>query len=212
MKINILILKHDKKDTDSYLRLARYFVEKQEPYRARMIYLKALELRPDQQGIKNALKRVEEKIKSIEREEIIATLRDYTQAYNVGMEAKKQGNIKLAIAALECAMEFKATKYCITALAAAYRADKQLDKAEMLYNDVLSQEDCPIAKTGLAAVLRDKHQYAKAQKLYDEVLEETSTDPYALNGVGAVYSKKKMKQAAQECFEKVYDIENRNNI
>lgn len=212
IKLNFQIIKLDKKNAGAYCRLGCCFEEKGDLAQAKKAFKNALIINNKSQGYRNALDRVEAKIKEISDKECIGEIKKYDEAFQIGMNAKNNGDINFAILALKKAIELKPTAYALTALAAAYRAEGLLDQAEVLYRNVLKIDDNAVVRTGLAAVLKDKRSFKEVEKLIEETLKVDNNDIFALRTAGSVYSKMRKKDKASECFNKSFEIETEKYI
>lgn len=135
----------------------------------------------------------------------LAGLTSFDEASSIAIAAKEASppDYELAIAAFRKAfMLDRSRKHILVRLAATYRADRQLAKAEKLYDWIVEHEGSFAARTGLAAVYRDMKKPEKACKLYKAVLDYRPDDPFALKGLAGVFSDIGLVEKAVETYEK----------
>ena len=164
------------------------------------MYLQVLSFDRDNVIARNQLGVVERELRDRQYLQLVEQIDDYDEAFSIGVAARRQGDAKLAVAALRRALKIKPTSYAMNALAAAHRADHNLGEAEVVYKTALASEPNPASKVGLAAVYFDRGWLSKAKTLYEEVLREDGANAHALHGLGAVYAKLGSFEDAELCF------------
>lgn len=135
----------------------------------------------------------------------VDSLTSFDEARSLAVAAKEASSpdYELAIAAFRKAfMLDPSRKGILVSLAATYRADRHLSKAEKLYAWILEHKGGTAAQIGLAAVYRDMKRPEEACKLYKSVLHERPDDLYALKGIAGVYSDLGFTEKAVETYEK----------
>ena len=200
LKVNMAILEFDKKLPTVYARIGKCLEDRGNHIEARKSYKNAVILNPKCQGYRNALDRVEAKLKEAADKKHISEISRYKEAFEVGMAAKEDGDHMLAILALEKSVSYKRSPYALAALAATYRAVGDLERAEAIYREILACSNDSFAKVGLAAVLKDKGRHLEAEGLLSDTLEEEGSNTFALRTMGSVQGKKRNRQESKECF------------
>jgi predicted Zn-dependent protease len=158
-----------------------------------------------------ARRRTEEKFRAVER------MTDFEEAYTLGLTTSKSSppNYPLAIVAFSKAYRLDPRRKVKpgrkpdpglfevpTRLAAAYRLNGQLDKAQKMYEWVLEHHDNRFARVGLAAVHEDNGKYVEALKLYQSVLDRYPSDSYAMRGMAKTLARLGRGEEAREAYKK----------
>jgi Flp pilus assembly protein TadD len=204
--VNTRILELDDRVAGAYTRLARCFTVQRNWLAARSMYRQVLEFDPNNRIASNQLAAVEERLGDLADLELVAEIEDFAEALSIGVAARRQGNTLLAIAALRRAVELDPTTYALTALGAAYRSNGQLAEAETVYRRAIKLRNDPAPRVGLAAVYADRGWLTKAHELYWHVLREDNRNVYALNGLGAVLTRRGRLEQAERCFARSAEI------
>lgn len=171
---------------------------------AREAYTQALKIDSNNESVRVKLARLDTSPTPAGPLSEIARLQSFDEAYAYGQAASGLGYHQLAIAVLLVATEIQpitANTWCT--LGVAYRkageltnAYAALEKAEQLGGHN------PAITVALAATHRAAGRYDEGIALYEEVLETDPDDPYALNGLGGIYSDLKQYGQAERCFLK----------
>lgn len=120
ININTRILELDDRVSGAYTRLARCFREQGNWLGARSRYLQVLSFDRDNVIARNQLCVVERELQDRQYLQLVEQIDDYGEAFSIGVAARRQGDVKLAVAALRRALKIKPTSYAMNALAAAY--------------------------------------------------------------------------------------------
>jgi tetratricopeptide (TPR) repeat protein len=204
--LNTRILELDDRIAGAYTRLARCFTVQGSWLAARSMYRQVLEFDSNSRIASNQLAAVEERLRDLADLELVAEIEDYAEALSIGVAARRQGNTVLSIAALRRAVELDPSAYALTAFGAAYRSNGQLAEAEAAYRRAIKLRNDPAPRVGLAAVYADRGWLAKAHELYWHVLRDDDRNIYALNGLGAVLSRRGRLEQAERCFARSAEI------
>jgi Flp pilus assembly protein TadD len=164
------------------------------------MYEQVLAFDPTNHIASNQLAIVEAKLRDLADLELVTEIHDYYEALSIGVASRRQGNALLAIAALRRAVELSATTYALTALGAAYRLNGELAEAEEVYRRAMKANDHAAPRVGLAAVYADRGWLTKAHQLYWHVLRADDRNVHALNGLGAVLTRRGRLSQAERCF------------
>lgn len=205
IQCNLRILEIDDQIGGSYTRLAHCFELKGKLQSAEEMYIKVLEFEPNDRIALNGIERIKNQLDEEKKKDLIGEIDNYEEAFSIGLAAKHKDKV-LSLSALKRAVELNPTIYALNALAAAYRANKDLDSAERVYKDILLKTKNNVSLIGLAAVYRDKLDFDKALKIYQKVLHQNSKNIYALNGLGGVYTDIDKWGLAEKMFEKAIQI------
>lgn len=211
IEINTKILEQDPYNTTACTRLARCFVVTNQLFAARSMYDYTLSIDPKNVIAINNLKLIEDDVAKLEIVDIIKEIRNYYEAFTVGIVANKNGQTAIAIQCLEKSLEFKRTKYALNALGAIYRTQCQFDTARKMYNEALEMEDNAVSKIGLAAILRDEKKLDDALNAYKEIMKLHGVSCHALNGLGGVYADLKKYTDAESCFVRALALDKERN-
>jgi len=159
-EVNKAIIKlNSRANQVAYTRLAKCYVEEENLLRALEIYERVLELFPESQIAQNNLPKIKEQVKW---EKALAKITDPAKLRSFGIDARKKGQIRLSISALERALKIIDSPSTHVALGATYRAGGHLNLARKEYLNVLENDPRNYAaRVGLAAVYRDKKDYDK---------------------------------------------------
>lgn len=208
--INTHIIELDEHAADAYTRLAKCFLAEGKTIAAYDMYKQVLEFDPKNTIAINNLQRLEYNIARAREEQVfedIATLSSYEEAFSIGIAARRQGKLKLAIVALQRALELKPDNiYAFNALGAAYRRSGNSDNASRMYQNALSIVMNSVSLVGLAAVKRDLSLYEEAIALYKKVLSSEPHNAYALNGLGGVYTDLGSYTTAENYFNEALSV------
>jgi tetratricopeptide (TPR) repeat protein len=158
-----------------------------------------------------ARRQTEEKFRAVER------TTDFEEGYALGVTASKVSppNYPLAIVAFSKAYRLDPRRKVKrgrkpdpglfevpTRLAAAYRLNGQLDKAQKIYEWVLEHHDNRFARVGLAAVHEDNGKHVEALKLYQSVLNRHPGDSNAMRGMAKTLARLGRGEEAREAYKK----------
>lgn len=171
---------------------------------AREAYTQALKVDPSNDAIRVKLSGLEATPTPAGLLSDIARLHSFDEADIYGRAASDLGYYQLAIAVLLVATEIQpnvANTWCT--LGAAYRKAGELDSA---YTALEKAERLgghnPAVTTALAATHRAAGKHDEGIALYKEVLETDPDNPFALNGLGGIYSDLQRYGEAERCFLK----------
>jgi tetratricopeptide (TPR) repeat protein len=206
IRVNTRILELDDHVAGAYTRLARCFRAQGNWLAARSMYQQVLAFNPSSRIASNQLVAIEEILRDLEDIELISKIDDYDEAFATGVAARRQGNVTLAVAALERAVGLRPTVYALTALGAAYRSDGRLAEAEVAYQRAINVNGHVAARVGLAAVYADRGRLTDASRIYRQILDVDDRNVYALNGLGALLLKRGRLEQAEGCFVRSAEI------
>jgi tetratricopeptide (TPR) repeat protein len=213
VEINTRMLEIDDRAADAYNRLGRSFRELGRLHAAREMFKQVLSFDKFNSIANNAVIAIDESIGAEDENgiDIIKTIESmvsFDEAFTYGVAARRRRKYLIAVTALSKAVTLRPNSQpAQNALGAAYRHRGELDKAKKVYEDSLQISKNKVSQIGLAAVYRDFREYGAATALYNEVLSLDPNEPYALNGLGGVYSDIGQLDKAEGCFNRAVDIE-----
>lgn len=195
IRVNTRIIELDLGNLAAYTRRARCYQYAGDLVAAREDYTRAGALDPENVHVRDAIKDLDEEVSRRHRDEAyveeIKRIGDFREVYRLGMSLREGPHRKrlFAIAALERAFLLDRSRYdVLIALARVCRRDRQLDKAERIYEWILRRESNSVAKVGLATVYKDKKRLKEARRLCEEVLAQEPRNSYALRCLAGILS------------------------
>jgi tetratricopeptide (TPR) repeat protein len=206
--VNTQILEIDEHVSAAYTRLARCFLEQKNYLAAQDMYTQVLAFDPKNTIALNNLQSIKKEISKLQKLRDMAAIDSYDEVFSVGIAARRQGKLSLAVAALLRAVELKPEKpFAWNALGAAYRHYEQPKEAIDAYQKALALSYNLVSIIGLAAVERDLGNKEQSMALYKKVLDSDQNNPYALNGMGGVLSDLGLFDKAEEYFRTALKFE-----
>jgi tetratricopeptide (TPR) repeat protein len=153
-EVNMKILEIDN-NSAACTRLAKYFMLNDNLADAKDMYIKALEINPNNQGAKNNLNKIEE---SQMETQFIDKMTTSRESYNAGQEMMKKGKYGFAVKCYLKAYNIEPLlKYRIS-LARAYSKQGEHDKIKKLYRELLdnhpSRDVMDAINVGFGALLK----------------------------------------------------------
>jgi len=134
-RINMKILEVDSNNFAACTRLAKYYKLNDNLVDAKKMYLKALEIEPNSQGVKNNLIDIEKYQSDKLFVDQIATTREL---YAAGLNLTQKGKLSLAVKCFLKAYNVEPLLDYAVGLARIYRKLGRHDKIEALYNELIA--------------------------------------------------------------------------
>lgn len=178
---NSRILDHDDENIAAFLRLGRYYYEKNEAEKANEYFELVLKFEPRNRIALNSIQKHRLRRRKQDVRKIIDSIDDFGELLNLGKAFKKRGDLDGSVYALKkCTTMLPNNVYAINSLASAFRRAGQNEDALSLYKRSLAIEGNLPAKTGLAAIYRHNGSYEKSELMLNEVLGVEPENYYAL--------------------------------
>ncbi len=133
-KINMEILNIDKKNCAAYTRLAKYYKLGENIAEAKNMYLKALEIDPNNRGAINNLNDIE---KDQKENEIVDNIKTAKELFKEGRHSAIKGRYKLAVKLFLKAYDIEPLLVYAVNLAGVYKKMGKYDRIEKLYRQLL---------------------------------------------------------------------------
>ncbi len=142
-KINAAILKRDQNNCAACTRLAKYYRLNDNIEEAKQMYLKALDIDPENRGAINNLNDIEKDNEENEEVDNYGSIGDLLKA---GQKSMTKGKYRLASKLFLKAYNIEPTLTAAVSLAGAYKKMDKTDLVEKLYRDTLdsAQSDAEI--------------------------------------------------------------------
>lgn len=135
-KINMAILKLDPYNCAAYTRLAKYYKLDDNIEEARNMYLRALEIDPDNRGAINNLNEIEKEQKENDAVNQIQTIGDL---YREGQNSMSKGRYKMAVKLFAKAFGLEPSLRHAVCLAGAYEKVGRYDRIEKIYRQLIDE-------------------------------------------------------------------------
>lgn len=136
-KINMAILKLDRNNSAAYTRLAKYYKLNGDIPEAKNMYLKALDIAPDNQGAINNLNDIEKDQMESDAVDKIGTLKELLKE---GHSSMLKGRYRLAAKLFSKAYSKEPVLMHAVSLATAYKKMGKNDRVEKLYKQLISEK------------------------------------------------------------------------
>lgn len=133
-KINMAILKLDPNNCAAYTRLAKYYKLDDNIAEAKNMYLKALEIKPDNRGAINNLNEMEKELKE---NDVVNQIQTSGELYSEGQISMLKGRYKMAVKFFAKAFEFEPSLTHAVSLANAYKKISRYDRIEKIYRQLM---------------------------------------------------------------------------
>lgn len=142
-KINTVILKRDQNNSAACTRLAKYYRLNDNIEEAKQMYLKALEIDPENRGAINNLNDIESDNKENEEVNNYSSIGDLLK---VGQKSMTKGKYRFASKLFLKAYNIEPTLTAAMSLAEAYKKMDKTDLIEKLYKDTLDSAKSDIER------------------------------------------------------------------
>lgn len=156
-KINMTILKYDKNNFAACTRLAKYYRLNENILEAKEMYLKALEINPESQGVKNNLYEIQ---REVDETKFISDLKTVKELSSSGQKLAQKGNHRLALKCYYKAFSIEPLLKIGVSLAKSYNKLGQQEEIKNLYkqlvNNNMLQEDLNSIKIEFEEILKNK--------------------------------------------------------
>jgi tetratricopeptide (TPR) repeat protein len=156
-KINMTILKYDTNNFAACTRLAKYYKLGENIQGAKEMYLRALEINPESQGVKNNLNDIQREIDEIK---FIAELTTVKELSSSGQKLTQKGKHKLAMRCYYKAFNMEPLLKHGVSLAKSYNKLGKQDEIKKLYKQLVtgnkSIDDITNIKVEFEEILKNK--------------------------------------------------------
>lgn len=153
-KINMAILKADQNNSAAYTRLAKYYKFNDNIEEAKNMYLKALEIDPNNRGAINNLNDIE---RDRQESKIVEQIKTAGELFRTGQSSMLKGKYKMAAKLFSKAYDMEPLLKYAVGLAEAYKKMGKNDSIEPLYRRLIeakhAKEDKEAIDNGFAGLL-----------------------------------------------------------
>lgn len=133
-KINRTILQMDQNNTAAYTRLAKYYKLNDNISEAKNMYLKALEIDPNNRGAINNLEEIE---KDELESDTVGKIKTTGELFKIGQNSMQKGKYKLAVKLFSKAYSIEPLLKYAVSLAGVYKKMGEKDSVEMVYTQLI---------------------------------------------------------------------------
>lgn len=136
-KINMAILHMDRNNTAACTRLAKYYKINDNIEEAKNMYLKALEIDPNNRGAINNLNDIE---RDKQETNAVEQIKSATELFRAGQNSMHKGKYKLAVKLLSKAYNTEPQLKYAASLASVYKKMGRNDSVEKLYKQLIEAD------------------------------------------------------------------------
>jgi tetratricopeptide (TPR) repeat protein len=155
-KINMTILKYDNNNFAACTRLAKYYKLNEDVQEAKEMYLRALEINPESQGVKNNLNEIQ---REVDEKKFISELTTVKELSTSGQKLSQKGNHRLAMKCYFKAFKMEPLLKTGVSLAKSYNKLGQHDEIKKLYKELVNSNkalDVDTIKVEFEGILKNK--------------------------------------------------------
>jgi tetratricopeptide (TPR) repeat protein len=155
-KINMTILKYDNNNFAACTRLAKYYKLNEDVQEAKEMYLRALEINPESQGVKNNLNEIQ---REVDEKKFISELTTVKELSTSGQKLSQKGNHRLAMKCYFKAFKMEPLLKTGVSLAKSYNKLGQHDEIKKLYKELVNSNktlDVDTIKVEFEEILKNK--------------------------------------------------------